>query len=91
MDWEKLLPDMLANSPWVVVLIWALRWFAAHVAKPLVVGHTSFLDATLKQMERTDRWLEAHAESLKTLSLHAETQTKLLEKMNEQNRRRTGK
>lgn len=91
MEWEKLLPELVANSPWVIVLVISARWFAEHVAKPLVKGHTSFLDATLKQMERTDKWLESNSESLRSLAEQSATQTQLMQKLSDQRPRRTGK
>lgn len=90
MDWESLLKEAGPNGVLILFLIYAARWLAIHVAKPLVEGHNDFLKATTEHQGRTDRWLEQHSESLQKLAEQSATQTILMEKLADQ-RRRTGK
>lgn len=88
MDWSKIVPDLVANSPWVALVMLSMWWFATHVATPLVKAHTKFLEGVVSNGERTDRWLQSNTNSLSVLADQSKTQTHLLEKIVEEKRER---
>jgi len=96
MDWLDILKEFGPNGALLIFLIYAARWIATHVAKPLVESHKRFLDTTSLHMDKMERWLESQSKSLesqsKSLEALTETsalQSKMLEKLAEQKNRRT--
>lgn len=84
MDWLQIAKELGPNGVLLMFFIYAARWVAIHVAKPLVTGHTSFLQATTLHMSKVETWLESHAKSLENLAETSALQSKMLEKLADQ-------
>ena len=76
-----LVKDFGPNGVLLIALMYAARWLAHHVAKPLVESHKSFLEGTMMHMKKVEQWLEAHSESLTKLTEASTIQLRLLERL----------